>query len=83
MIVVTKNKDKTYTVSNGQDLLTDQSLPQVIATCHWSYGIRPNIITNAIHFMGATEQDMIVFHNDCEYSLRKIDYTQVYKCQDN
>lgn len=79
MIVITKMKDNTYSVSNGQELVNDQSKSLAIALCFWEYGIRRDMIDMAFQTMEKYKNDMIVFFNDTEYTTTKVDYSKVYK----
>jgi len=79
MIVITKMKDNTYSVSNGQELVNDQSKPLAMAKCFWEYGIRRDMIDMAFQTMEKYKNDMIVFFNDTEYTTTKVDYSKVYK----
>lgn len=79
MIVISKMKDGLYNVSNGEELKTDQTRPLAMASCFWEYGIKRMVIDQAFDTMDKYGNDMIVFFNDCEYTTKKIDYSEVYK----
>lgn len=83
MVAITKHKDGSYSVSNGTDLYNDQTMPSTIAKCFWQYGIRRDMLEAAFKTLEKYSDDMILFFNDTEYTTKKIDYTQVYKSQDN
>lgn len=83
MVVITKHKDGSYSVSNGTELVNDQTALSAIVKCFWEYGIRRDMLETALNTLNRYNDDMILFFNDTEYTTKKIDYTQVYKSQEN
>ena len=75
MLVITKMRDGTYSLSDGVTLINNQDDSQVRTLCTWKYKIRYKILVNALAFCKSTGNDMIIFYNDTEYKLRKIDYS--------
>lgn len=76
MIVISKMKDGLYNVSNGEDLKCNYTKELVIAVCFWVYKIRKDTINNALEVMDSSNNDMIIFHNDTDYHIAKIDYSK-------
>jgi hypothetical protein len=79
MIVITKAKDNSYILSNGEITRGDLNSLEVIALCYWEYGIKRDIVKAAMTFTDARKHEMIIFNNNTEYTTSKIDYSKVGK----
>ena len=77
MLVITRHNKHEYSLSDGKTLLTDQSVFQVSSMCTHKYKIKFELLKSAMKFCKASNSDMIIFHSTTEYTLRKIDYSNM------
>lgn len=76
MLVITKHKDNTYSISDGITLTNDLTLTLLLAKCLWEFNFERSVVSSALKFMDKTGNDMIVFDPDGHYTLSKIDYSK-------
>lgn len=79
MIAITKYKDNSFIISNGNKLMCAETVAELLAMVKWNYGIDRKLVLDGLSLLNQRQDDILELGKYSIQKTSKINYQELFR----